>query len=229
MNIHAFICTRSTNNSPTTESLLSYLDRAGVVTHLLVDKASIFTAYADELPSITDKDDIVILCHDDIEILSDIETFKKEIYATANDPTIGFGGLAGSKRLTKSGVWWDGVTDPTMKGFFKGAVFHGKHRNAMQCSDYGQAGDVAVVDGLFMVAKAGFLEEIGLERPKTFPAGWHYYDMLYCMKAFQKGRVNRVMPILVRHESIGEVDKGWDQNRLKFLAMFNYQLPISCR
>lgn len=229
MNIHAFICTRSINNSPTTDSLLGYLDRAGVITHLLVDKANIFSAYHDELATISNPNDIIILCHDDIEILSDPKTFIEVIKETLSDPKIGFGGLAGTKKLTKSGIWWDGVTDPEMRGFFKGTVFHGKTRWDMQASYYGVPGEVAVVDGLLMVAKVSLLRKIGLEKPNVFPAGWHYYDMFYCMKAFQEGYTNKVMPILVRHESIGEVDLGWHQNREKFLLMYNNMLPISCK
>lgn len=226
MNIHAFICTRSTNHSPTTHSLLSYLDRIGAVTHLLVNKASIFSAYAEELKTITDKNDIVIMMHDDIEILSDPETFKEELEQALFDSRCGFVGVAGATKLTQDAVWWN--REVWQNQGLRGTVFHGKHRSVMTSTLYGPPGKVVVMDGLFLAAKARTLEDIGLEKPKTFTGDWDFYDIYYTLSAYEKGYYNKVLPIVLRHESVGNLAgrDSWHENRKKLLGLF--RLPIEC-
>lgn len=227
MNIHAFICTRSINNSSTTDNLLDYLVRAGVTPHLLVNKASIFNAYADELKLITDPEDIIILCHDDIEILNDIQTFISELKDNLSNPNCGFVGVAGTSKLTTGAIWWE--SEMWKEGRHSGSVFHGKHRSQMGNTFYGMPANCVVMDGLFLAAKARTLNKIGLEKPKQFPGDWDFYDLYYTATAYEAGYYNKVVPILLRHESIGELAgrDSWHDNRKKFIQMF--RLPLSCR
>jgi len=226
MNVHAFICTRSTNHSQTTDDLLDYLVRAGVTPHLLVNKTSIFSAYASELESVTDKNDIVVMCHDDIEILNDIRAFKDELMNNLEDPKCGFVGVAGTSKLLEGAVWWD--QKMWGEGRHSGTVFHGKHRSEMGNTFYGIPAKCVVMDGLFLAAKARTLKKVGLEKPKKFPGDWDFYDLYYTAKAYDLGYYNKVVPILLRHESVGSLAgrDSWHDNRKEFMKMF--RLPLTC-
>ena len=76
MKIYAFICTRQEPLSDYTHKLLSYLSRCKIEVKVLVNKKSIFDAYIEGIKSIILRDsDIVIFCHDDIEIIMDPQKF----------------------------------------------------------------------------------------------------------------------------------------------------------
>jgi len=228
--IYAFICTRGDKISKTTDRLLVYLRKAGVEVHLLVDKKSIFDAYSEELKFIQEekakKDDIVIMCHDDIEILNDPEEFIFMLKQSLNETKVGIVGAAGTTHLTKSAVWWD--EQVWRQNGHRGTVFHGKDKWEMNATTYGVAGDVVVCDGLFLASTVGVLSDIGLEKPKTFNGEWDFYDLTYCMRAYEEGYINKVAPILLRHESAGELvgRDSWHENRKKFISMT--RLPVKC-
>jgi len=229
--IYAFICTRSNKISKTLDGLLLYLRKSGVEVRLLVDKESMFDAYDKELELIIDNganpDDIVIMCHDDVEIMSDPEMFITVIRDAMKDKKVGIAGVAGTRKLPKSGIWWEGITGQnTIHGNHSGTVFHGPSIYETQTSYYGTPSNVVVVDGVFMVSTVGLLDKIDLKKPKTFSNGWHFYDLTYCLRAYENGNNNKVIPILIRHESGGEVDMGWEMNRRKFVHLF--RLPVEC-
>ena len=76
--IFAFICTRQSDLSETTQNLVSYLYSCGAQVNLLVNKSSIFSAYSksyEENKHLISKNDILIFCHDDIEIFNDPKHF----------------------------------------------------------------------------------------------------------------------------------------------------------
>ena len=96
MNTYAFICTREKSPTVTRNKLTHYLSRAGIQIKLLVGQDSIFSAYQKAF-KITDPHplDTIILCHDDIEIISDIEIFKTSLETHLSQPKAGFAGVAG--------------------------------------------------------------------------------------------------------------------------------------
>ena len=103
--IYALICTRSNKISETTDRLVTYLNKVRADVRLLTDKKSIFDAYQSEVDNlIAEPDDIVIMCHDDIEILNDPKEFVKILKKSLSDPKVGIVGAAGTTHLTKSGV-----------------------------------------------------------------------------------------------------------------------------
>ena len=78
MKIHSLTCTRSEKLSDTTSDLLEYFDRCGIQSKLLINQTSIFDAYDKGIDDLdADFDDIIILCHDDIQILSDPKVFTQ--------------------------------------------------------------------------------------------------------------------------------------------------------
>ena len=228
--IYAFICTRGNKTSKTTDRLISYLRKCNAEVHLLVDKPSIFEAYDSELNTIiangAKANDIVLLCHDDIEIINDRESFIHILKTSLNDPKVGITGVAGTTNLTRTGVWWD--QEVWKRKGHRGLVFHGNDSWDMSATLYGPPGDVVVCDGLFLASTVSVLNEIGLEKPKTFVGDWDFYDLTYCMRAYESGYINRVAPIFIRHESSGELAgrDSWHENRKKFLLL--YRMPVKC-
>ena len=73
---YAFIPSRA-GNSKTLSNLKDFFELAGYDVKVLVDKSSIFEAYSGALRECKVKaSDKVVMCHDDIEILSSPEAFK---------------------------------------------------------------------------------------------------------------------------------------------------------
>ena len=75
--IYAIICSRKDKQTKCLPKLLSYLAKANILYYISYDAESIFKGYEEGLKALTpEPEDIVILCHDDIEILSDRDFFN---------------------------------------------------------------------------------------------------------------------------------------------------------
>ena len=81
-----------------------------------------------------------------------------------------------------------------------------------------QVMEVVVLDGLFLAAPIRVLEKIGLEKPETFEGNWDFYDLEFTMKARSRGYKNYTKPILLRHESFGNLAgrDSWIKNKIAF-------------
>lgn len=225
MNIFAFICTRSKDFSDTTQKLSSYLSRAGVQTKFLVGQKSIFDGYASAFKKfqISD-DDIVIMCHDDIEILTDPKLFTRIIVESLLDSKTGFVGVAGASLLTKDAIWWN--RDVWRQGKLHGHVYHGSDIMKAHGTYYGPCGNVVCLDGLFLAAKGATLKEVGLDKPDYLEGDWDFYDIHYTVSAYLKKYKNKVIPVSVMHNSPGELvgRDSWIKNRQAFISKFS--LPL---
>jgi hypothetical protein len=227
MNIYALICTRNKAGTPTRNALTSYLSRLGVQVKLLVGQKSIFEAYTKTVNNIDYSDeDIFIFCHDDIEVLNDPTTFMKELVTKTGDHEVGFVGVAGTQELGMNAVWWDrALLD---KKVLRGCVFHGDSRDNMAPSHYGKPLDeVLCMDGLFLACRGNVLRKLDLTKPDQFSGEWDYYDIYYTLQARELGFKNKVIPILLRHESFGDLAgrESWHKNRAVIQKM--YKLPLT--
>ena len=215
----AFIPTREAKERP----IQTFLEEAGWTVHYII-KDSIFDAYT---CAIKDHDlmakDRVIMCHDDIEVLTNVDVFNAIIDKELEDNT-GFLGIAGPVRLNKTGCWWHGLGKefPHPECFLRGHVFHGKTIHECYPTYYGGFGEAEVIDGLFMVTTGATLHNIKTKMPKDFVSKWDYYDMYYSYQAQLKGRKNKVVPISILHHSPGEgaLSEEWNKNREQFLQMY---------
>ena len=229
MKIHAFICTRTKDLNPTTQKLVSYLSRCRVEVKLIVGSRSIFKAYSDAVRKAKLKqDDIVIFCHDDIEILSSEDHFLQVLLGSLLDKKTGFVGPAGTTELTNRAVWWD--QEQWAKGKHRGFVFHGSDLcSGSNPTFYGPYGPVAVLDGLFLAARADTLSKINLEKPEHFKGEWDFYDIHYTYSAKKAGFVNKAVPILLMHNSAGELAgrDSWHENRERFVTKNINKFPIT--
>lgn len=223
--IYAFICTRSKNFSNTTKKLSSYLSRAGIQAKFLVGQKSIFSGYANAFKKFDVQDnDVVIMCHDDIEILTDPEVFKNIIVGTCLQSETGFVGVAGTTHLSEDAVWWNhGLWQ---QGKHRGHVYHGDDILTADSTYYGKPDRVVCMDGLFLAAKGKVIREVGLSKPEHFEGDWDFYDIHYTTTAHKRGYKNKVVPISVLHNSHGELAgrDSWHKNRLAFID--KNKLPI---
>jgi len=223
--IYAFICTRSKNFNDTTKKLSSYLSRAGIKTKFLVGQKSIFSGYSNAFKKFNIQDnDVVILCHDDIEILNDPDIFKNIIVQTCLQRETGFIGVAGTTHLSKDAVWWN--RELWQQGKHRGYVFHGSDVLTADSTYYGPPGQVVAMDGLFLAARGSVLREVGLDKPDNFEGDWDFYDIHYTVSAHKKKYKNKVVPISILHNSHGELAgrESWHKNRQAFIQ--SNQLPI---
>jgi len=99
--------------SETTSNLLEYFKRCDIQSKLLVDEKSIFDAYENGIDKLqADPNDIVILCHDDIKILTDPIVFTSLLKEKLSKPNVGFVGVAGTKILSRDERvldWWTSI------------------------------------------------------------------------------------------------------------------------
>ena len=226
MKIYSLTCTRSEKATETTSSLLEYFKRGGIESKLLIDESSIFEAYEKGVDSLDASfDDIIILCHDDIEILTDPKVFTSLLKEKLQKPDTGFVGVAGTTNLTQEAVWWDQAN--WQAGKHSGYVFHGKDIQTMSPTHFGNLGQTVVMDGVFLAATKRTLRSIQLTKPKDFTGKWDFYDIFYTFQTHQKGKKNYTLPIQIRHESIGELAgrDSWHKNREAFIGLFHRQLP----
>jgi hypothetical protein len=229
MNIHAVICTRSRDDvSETTDKLIRFLCDCKIGVYLVADAKSIFSAYQGAFEKIDpDPEDIIIFCHDDIEIWDDPRYFVQKLIETTALPETGFVGPAGTTCLGADAVWWD--QDRWQQGKHRGQVQHlDKKQGKQWTTHYGDAGDVVVLDGLFLAARARVVKDIGLEKPEDFVGEWDFYDIHYTSKAFLKGYTNKVILLKVLHNSLGELvgRESWHMNRAAFIAKNEFPMEI---
>ena len=227
MIIHAFIPTRSKQLKAVTQRLLTYLAKCDAKISLIVNSESIFDGYRKAFEKANpDPSDIIILCHDDIEILNSYESFKDLLFKHFFLPEdTGFIGPAGTTHLGNDAVWWN--HDNWKKGLHRGFVLHGENINKCKTTYYGEYERVVALDGLCLVTTAKTINAIGLDKPEYFEGDWDFYDIHYTTKAHLMGLKNYTVPLMILHNSMGELAgrDSWHKNRQAFIS--NTKLPLS--
>jgi hypothetical protein len=221
INYYSFICSKDDNYKPTAVHLFNYLTDAGIKVKSLIGKNSIFSAYKEGLEKVNPKDDdIIILCHDDIEIMCPPSTLFLHLNKCQSLPECGFIGVAGTRNFDLPCVWWNW----DKKYDHSGGVYHGTMLNRYW-TNFGPYGEVVVLDGVFLACTGKTLRSIKLEQPEAFSGNWDFYDIYYTFQTHINGKKNYTVPITIRHESPGTPRESWDSNRREFIKMYNEQLP----
>ena len=151
--------------------------------------------------------DIVIFIHDDIEFLR--YGWGKEIVRLFNEhKDYGIIGVAGSSEFYEMGAWWQ------YKKVY-GQVLH-RNENKSWLSAFSDLLDkdleeVCVIDGLFIAVRK---DRIKSNFDKNLP-GFHMYDIDFCLSNFitKEVKIGVTTNIRLAHNSIGELDEKWYQNR----------------
>jgi len=229
MNTYAVVCTRSREDiSPTTHSLLNYFTSVGIKVLLMCNQGSIFNAYATAFKKVDpNPEDLFIFCHDDIEIHEAKEDFLPKLIQETEPTDVGFIGPAGTTHLGKDAVWWD--HEKWREGKHRGRVFHADPKTKKPMDTlYGFPGEVVVLDGLFLAARARTIIQVGLEKPEYFEGKWDFYDIHYTSKAFLEGFTNKAVDIKIIHHSLGELAgrDSWHKNREAFISKTELPLQI---
>lgn len=227
--IHTLICSRKEKKPSTLDRLKSYLYLNNLASyHISYDAPSMFEGYQQGFDVVKPADDdIIVMCHDDIEIITDGNEYRKLLEEDLADPKIGFVGVAGTTYLDKDAIWWE--ANRRQAGLHSGFVFQGVHMRDCYPNWFGAWRNVVALDGCFIAAKAKTLKKIGLAKPKQFPGNWDFYDLHYTITAYEMGYENKTLPIIILHNSEGQLvgRESWHANRQEFIKM--HRLPIWCK
>ena len=164
--------------------------------------------------------DIIVLVHDDVEILSLPAKFGF-LVSLAQKPGVGFVGVAGATNFTQNGAWWTARQTGEARGF----VWQGTDDVTMVPNYFGHPGQVVVLDGCLIAASYKTIKDIGLEKPDYLSSDWDYYDIHLTFSAHYKGYSNYVVPIMIRHESSGQMREGWYQAKDEFMKKWRQDIP----
>ncbi len=166
------------------------------------------------------ENDIIVLCHDDIEF--DTNKWGEKLLKNFNkNPDYGILGLAGSKYLNTSAKWWE--VQQTMYG-----IVNHKHNGKKWESTYSrnlnnEIEEVALVDGLFITFDKTKIKHKFDETIK----GFHFYDLGFCIPNYlDEVNIGVMFNIRVTHLSIGQTNQIWENNRIEFSKKYSDSLPI---
>ena len=228
MKLHAIICTRSREGiTSVTNNLISYLVECDINILLAIDSPSIFTAYNKAFEKINENpEDIVIFCHDDIEIRDKPIDFVQNLKNSLQNEGTGFVGPAGTTNLGHDAIWWE--QNRWQKDLHRGKVTHLDPQGKEYLTFYGEPGDVVVLDGVFLAAQVKTIEKLGLDKPEYFEGEWDFYDIHYTSKAFLEGYTNKILDMDIVHHSRGELvgRDSWHKNREAFIKHTSLPLYI---
>ena len=169
------------------------------------------------------KNDIVILCHDDIYF--DSKNWGQKILKHfKRNPNYGILGLAGTTHMPKSAKWWEDFSK------MKGIVNHeheGKKWESKYSSSLGnQIDDVVLVDGLFIVINKNKIKQPFNKEIK----GFHFYDVDFSFRNFiDEVKIGVMYDVRVTHKSIGQTNEQWEKNREVFAEKYKEVLPVKIK
>lgn len=161
-------------------------------------------------------DDVVVFCHADVKII-DKDFEAKLLYAFDNVPTLGVGGVIGSKELQESGGWW--LCNQTQhKGHVMQWIDEEEKNKYHLNRGEGNHLDMCVVDGLCMFVMGHIAQNLKFDE-HTFPNSYDFYDYDYCLSVLGHGYKVAVLDILTEHKSAGNgvMKDSWRVNKEIFL------------
>lgn len=207
------ICTQ---NEKLKESTTLWIDKffSDNIKHFLTEENSIFTAYNKGI-KLTRNCKYVCFVHEDIDLIN-IDLPKLEKLLIHKDT--GFVGVAGAKILNTNGCWWDGYKGKPLS-YLSGKAGHQKIENNILkrwYNNYGEFGQVQVLDGLILFCNRILLDRIKWEED-TY-TGFDFYDIDITYKAYKSSYLNYTFEnIELYHWGLGYPRNTWNENRLKFL------------
>jgi len=169
------------------------------------------------------KHDIVVFLHDDI-VVNTKQVANKIVKLFEKNPEYGILGVAGTKNLPSSGMWWED------RSKMYGRVEHtheGKTWLSAYSDDMGNdVEEVVIVDGLFFSVHKGRLKE-GFDLDVK---GFHFYEIDFCFRNYLKGvKVGVHTNVRVNHMSIGQTNTEWDENKVRFAEKYKENLPVTVK
>jgi len=161
--------------------------------------------------------DIIVLCHDDIEF--DTKNWGEKLLKNFDKTDYGILGLAGSTSLSESGTWWE--TPLTMRGIVNHKKDGNKWESKYSIND-GKISNTLLIDGLFIA----FNKRKIVHKFDESVEGFHFYDLTFSFSNFLKGvKIGVTYDVRVTHLSIGETNEQWEKNKISFIEKFKTELP----
>lgn len=169
------------------------------------------------------KYDIVVFCHDDITIETK-QWGKKLAKLYDKNPEYGILGVAGTKYLADNGRWWE--KRKKMYGRVKHTA-NGKSWLSSYSPDLANdIEEVIVVDGVFFSCHKGRIKKNFDETVE----GFHFYDVTFAFDNYLEGvKVGVHTNLRINHQSVGETNDEWEENRVKFSEKHKEHLPINIK
>ena len=231
--IYLSICTRQKEEDKVSNTLQSLIDYSNIASigypkvdmkcKIATNAPSIYEGHTENINwSFLTDDDIVVFVHDDVEILSTPDKFKEYI-EIARKPGVGFVGVAGAASFQRDGAWWTARNSGHARGF----VWQGVDDQTMSPNYFGRSGQVIVLDGCLIAATYKTIKKVGLDQPDYLSSGWDFYDIHMTFTAHYKGYSNYAVPIMIRHESDGQMREGWYKAKDEFMKRWNKDIPCS--
>lgn len=163
---------------------------------------------------------IMVFCHNDIQLKT--KNWGRILLNKFNYNNYQILGVAGSKYLPPSAMWWEDRTK--MFGIVE-------HTDGMKSwvSEYSKDNKaiiepVVLIDGLFMAVDCNDIEHRWDEEFK----GFHFYDLSFCIPNYLDGcNIGVITNIKILHNSIGQTNEQWELNRQQFAKKYEYELPMS--
>ena len=153
-------------------------------------------------------DDVIVFLHSDVSVKDEFIEEKLN-YVFENDKELGMVGVYGTTLLTENGGWW--MADRSVYG--RGHIIQGMPNKTEHhmVDRIGYFDDVVSIDGCFMAIRGSVLEEFRFDEYNY--DGYHFYDVDTSLQIGSLGYKIAVVDILIRHESEGPLDQGWERNR----------------
>lgn len=169
------------------------------------------------------KYDIVVYLHSDLTIET-TQWGKKILNHYKENPEYGIFGVAGTKFMHESGQWW--INPKKMYG----RVAHtngGKTWLSSYSEDIGNnITEVVIVDGVFFSLHK---QRIKHKFDEDFK-GFHFYDISFCFPNYLDGvKIGVHTNIRINHQSIGQTNEQWEQNKKQFAEKYKDKLPINIK
>jgi GT2 family glycosyltransferase len=163
----------------------------------------------------------VIFSHDDIEIISEDFASRLLRHLSSHD----LAGVVGTSRL--AGTSWIAAGWPQLHG----CILHPNHSgpgHVFDCYGPNPRDPVQAVDGVLIAVNRRVCEAIPFDEA-TFD-GFHFYDLDFSYRAFLEGfRTAVAWDVLIRHDSVGRNDGGWQKYAKLFLAKHGSHMTLATR
>jgi len=166
------------------------------------------------------ENDYLIFCHDDLQI-EDMFLIDKINEAMKTYDIVGLAGMKAPITIKPPCLWHLMGERQNMSG----AVAHfDKTSNKRFMTTYGPTPErVIMLDGVFMAVNVKRILEKGLRFDENNPAGFHFYDIMFCLDANKLGLKCGTWPIWCTHKSHGleKPTEDWIKGQQYFLQKYN--------
>lgn len=165
------------------------------------------------------KNDIVVLCHDDIYF--ETKSWGTKLIEHFENSDYGILGVAGTTIIPESGKWWEDQSKMV------GIVNHehqGKKWESKYCKNWNnEILKTVMVDGLFISLHKKRIKH----NFNTDVEGFHFYDVEFSTQNYlEQVNIGVLFNIRITHKSIGMTNDQWEVNRVLYSVRNKKNLPI---